>query len=78
MRNIIFSMVINNQMSESGFSMTVHALFIGAILYAIMKYCLRTPENVAQDRCAFYGGLALIYMVMFGHGAPTRVNSNLF
>ncbi len=65
-------------MSESGFSMTVHALFIGAILYGIMKYGMRTPENVAQDRSAFYGGLALIYMVMFGHGAPTRVNSNLF
>jgi hypothetical protein len=65
-------------MAESGFTMLTHALFIGAVLYCIMKYGLHMSEQVAQDRCAFYGGIVLLYMVMFGHGAPTRINSNLF
>jgi hypothetical protein len=65
-------------MAEGGFTMVVHALFIGAALYIIMKYGLHNSEQVAQDRCTFYGGVVLLYMVMFGHGAPTRINSNLF
>lgn len=65
-------------MSESGFTMLVHAVIIGAVLYAIMKYGLHMSDQVAQDRSAFYGSIALLYMVMFGHGAPTRINSNLF
>jgi len=65
-------------MAESGFTMIVHALIAFAVLYAIMKYGLRQPESVAQDRSAFFSGIILVYMVMFGHGAPTRVNPNLF
>jgi hypothetical protein len=65
-------------MAESGLNMIVHALIAFAVLYAIMKYGLHQSEAVAQDRSAFFSGIILLYMVMFGHGAPTRVNPNLF
>lgn len=67
-----------NKMAESGFTMIVHALIAFAVLYAIMKYGLHQSESVAQDRSALFSGIILVYMVMFGHGAPTRVNPNLF
>ena len=65
-------------MSEGGFTMLAHAIIIGAVLYVVMKYGLRMPDQVAQDRSTFYGSIVILYMVMFGHGAPTRINSNLF
>jgi hypothetical protein len=65
-------------MAESGFNMVVHALIAFAVLYAIMKYGFHQSESVAQDRSAFFSGIILLYMVMFGHGAPTRINPNLF
>jgi hypothetical protein len=64
-------------MYESGFTMLVHAIVIGAFLYVVMKYGMHTSDPVSQDRSVFYGCIALLYMVMFGHGAPTRINPNL-
>ena len=55
----------------------VHAAVLGLVLYALMVYCLKQNRNVAETRSVLIAGLALVYMVVFGHGLPGRVNSHL-
>lgn len=62
---------------ERGIMMAVHSLLIGLFSYAIMAYLLRQAKSVAEDRSVLIGGIALVYMVLFGHGLPTRINSNI-
>ncbi len=62
---------------ERGILMAVHSLFIGLFSYAVMAYLLRQAKSVAEDRSVLIGGIALVYMVLFGHGLPTRINSNI-
>jgi hypothetical protein len=66
-------------MQESGFTMFIHSAFIAALLYVIMRFVLGQRAVVAEDRSVLLGALALVYMVLFGHGAPTTsVNPHLF
>ena len=65
-------------MIESGFTMVFHAAVIVALLYGVMRYLLGQRPSIAEDRSVFFGALALLYMVVFGHGAPTQVNPRLF
>lgn len=62
---------------ESGLMMLLHSLVIGVILYVVMVYVLGQKQVVAENRSVLIGGLALVYMVLFGHGLPTRLNKNL-
>ena len=62
---------------ESGLTMLVHSVIIGIILYVIMVYVLKQRQVVAENRSIVLAALVLIYMVVFGHGMPTKVNSNL-
>jgi hypothetical protein len=62
---------------ESGFMMFVHSAIIATILYVIMKFLLKQPEMMAQDRSILIGALALVYMILFGHGMPTHINKNI-
>jgi hypothetical protein len=64
-------------MSESGLSMVGHALIIGVLLYVLMRYLLKQPMAVAADRSILIAALVLIYMILFGHKLPGRVNSNI-
>lgn len=58
--------------------MYIHSLIIAVILYVIMKFGLKQPEMMAQDRSILIGALALVYMILFGHGLPTtNINKNL-
>jgi len=61
---------------EGGLTMLVHAIIITLVLYLIMKYILQQSSSKATDRSLVIGSLVLIYMIMFGHGLPTNVNSN--
>jgi len=54
-----------------------HAAVVTAILYLIMSRLLKQSENVAVTRSVVIGLLAALYMVVFGHGMPTRVNPAL-
>ena len=63
---------------ESGLTMLVHSAVIGVILYVIMVYVLKQRQVVAENRSIVLAAVVLIYMVMFGHGMPTKVNSDLF
>ena len=62
---------------ESGFTMFIHSAAIAIILYLVMRL-LGQSDVQAQDRSVLIGAVALIYMIVFGHGAPRRVNPRLF
>jgi hypothetical protein len=62
---------------EGGLKMVFHALVISVILYVIMKYLLKQGNSKAIDRSVLIGALVLAYMVLFGHGMPKRINSNI-
>jgi hypothetical protein len=59
---------------ERGFVMFFHAIIIAVILYLIMFYVLRQNSSVAENRSILIGAVALIYMILFGHGLPTKIN----
>jgi len=57
--------------------MVFHAVIIALVLYVIMKYVLKQSNSRAVDRSVLIGALVLAYMVLFGHGMPKRINSNI-
>jgi hypothetical protein len=59
---------------ERGLVMVVHSLILGVILYAIMTCVLRQQAIVAENRSILIAAVVLIYMIVFGHGLPVRMN----
>ena len=59
---------------ESGLTMLLHSLIIGMILYFVMIFALRQQKNVAENRSILIASLVLIYMILFGHGLPLKLN----
>ena len=51
-----------------------HSIIIAVILYIIMKFFLKQSESMSLNRSILIGALALIYMILFGHGLPTHIN----
>ncbi len=58
---------------ERGLTMLFHSLIIGVILYFFMLF-LRQDSKVAENRSILIASCVLIYMIVFGHGMPTKVN----
>lgn len=63
---------------ESGIMMLMHSVVIGSLLYLLMFFILGQKQIVAENRSILFGALALVYMILFGHGLPTSINKNLF
>ena len=63
---------------ESGLTMLLHSAVIGVILYVVMVYVLKQRQVVAENRSIILAAVVLIYMIVFGHGMPTKVNKDLF
>ena len=63
---------------ERGLMMLLHALMIGIILYLVMVFGIGQSPEVAEDRSVLLGAVVLVYMVLFGHGLPDKVNKNIF
>ena len=63
---------------ESGLTMLLHSAIIGVILYVVMVYVLKQRQVVAENRSIVLAAVVLIYMIVFGHGMPTKVNKDLF
>ncbi len=57
--------------------MVLHSVIIGAVLYAIMTFLFQQSAAVAENRSICIAAAALIYMIVFGHGRPGRVNPQL-
>ena len=62
---------------EGGFMMFIHSAIISVVIYVIMRFLLKQPEIVSQNRSVLIGAFILIYMVLFGHGLPTNINKNI-
>jgi putative effector of murein hydrolase len=57
--------------------MLLHSIIIGLILYILMVFVFKQKETVAENRSILISALILIYMILFGHGIPDKLNSNL-
>ena len=57
--------------------MVVHSVVIGVALYAIMTLMLKQSPAVAENRSICIAAAVLIYMIVFGHGMPGRINTQL-
>ena len=66
-----------NKTMERGIMMLLHSIIIGVIAYCMM-ILLKERAIVAENRSVLLGAIVLIYMVLFGHGLPTRVNPDIF
>jgi len=62
---------------DSGSMMLFHAVLLMLLSYVLMFYVLGQSSSVAEDRSVLLGGVALVYMVLFGHGLPGRVNPRI-
>ena len=58
---------------ERGLIMVVHGVIIGLAAYAIMIYGLKQCPTMAENRSVLVGALAVAYMVVFGHQAPSMI-----
>lgn len=63
---------------ESGLTMLLHSVIIGLVLYFIMIHVLGQRQAVAENRTLVLSAVVLIYMVVFGHGLPNKINKDLF
>ena len=59
---------------DTALSHLLHSIIITVILYIIMKFFLKQSETMSLNRSILIGALALIYMILFGHGLPTHIN----
>lgn len=64
-------------MMERGLVMVLHSAVIGFILYAIMVFVLGQPNILAENRSIVIASVVLIYMIVFGHGLPLKINKAL-
>lgn len=62
---------------ERGLMMFVHSVIIAIIAYLVMLYVLKQPQLMAENRSILLGAIALVYMILFGHGLPTKISSNV-
>jgi hypothetical protein len=62
---------------ERGLIMLLHSVIIGLILYILMVFVFKQNETVAENRSILISALILIYMILFGHGIPDKLNSYL-
>ena len=63
---------------ESGLTMLLHSVVIGIILYIVMVFVLGQKQAVAENRSIVIAAVILIYMIVFGHGLPSKINKDLF
>ena len=62
---------------ERGLMMLLHSCIIGLILYILMVFVFKQNEMVAEKRSILITAVILIYMILFGHGIPDKLNKNL-
>ena len=62
---------------ESGLVMVLHSVIIGIILYFFMTLGLGQSKTVAENRSILIASGVLIYMILFGHGLPVKLNKNI-
>jgi uncharacterized membrane-anchored protein len=64
-------------MIERGLMMVLHSVVIGVVLYMLMVFVFNQNPKMAEYRTILVAAVLLIYMILFGHGLPTRLNKDL-
>jgi len=59
------------KMKERGLAMLTHSAIIAIVAYVAMVYAMKQPAMIAENRSLLVGSVALVYMLLFGHGLPT-------
>ena len=62
---------------ERGIMMVIHSAIIGIALYLIMVFGLKQNTVIAENRSILIAAVVLIYMIVFGHGLPNKINKML-
>lgn len=62
---------------ERGLNMVLHSVIIGVLLYVVMKFGLGQQALVAENRSILIAAFVLIYMILFGHGLPLKLNTSI-
>ncbi len=57
--------------------MVLHSVIVGVLLYVLMRFGLGQQANVAENRSILISAFVLIYMILFGHGLPVKINRNI-
>ena len=57
--------------------MVLHSVVIGLVLYMLMVFVFNQSPTMAEYRSVLIAAVVLIYMILFGHGVPTRLNKDL-
>ncbi len=63
---------------ERGLMMLMHSLIIGVLLYIFMIYIFNQKPLIAENRSILISSFLLAYMILFGHGLPTKINKTIF
>lgn len=59
---------------EEPWMMILHSIIIGIILFVFMIFGLGQQNEVAQRRSILIASFVLIYMILFGHRLPGKLN----
>lgn len=62
---------------ETSLTMLFHSVVIGIFLYFFMVFGLGQRNDIAENRSVLISAVVLIYMIVFGHGLPTKMNKSL-
>lgn len=57
--------------------MVLHSAVIGVVLYLLMVFVFNQNPRLAENRSILIAAALLIYMILFGHGLPTKINKSL-
>jgi len=57
--------------------MVLHSIVIGVVLYMLMVFVFNQNPKMAEYRSILVASVVLIYMILFGHGLPTKLNKDL-
>jgi uncharacterized protein YqhQ len=63
--------------TERGLIMVLHSAVIGVVLYLLMVFVFNQVPQIAENRSILIAAAVLIYMIVFGHGLPTKINRSL-
>lgn len=63
---------------ERGLIMLLHSSAISFVIFLIMKFALKKDLKNSENTSLLLGSVILIYMILFGHGLPNKINKNLF
>jgi hypothetical protein len=64
---------------ESSMDMLMHSAGIAVIIFLVLRFLLKQKKDQAEARAMLIGALSLVYMLIWGHGAPSsKINKLIY